>query len=222
MVLMTQTSDSDHELPPELVFLGTSGGIPVPIFFWSRSVCGAARHHPEHRRTRAVAALIGQEIILVDAGPDLEVQLDRESIKQVDRVFGTHWHYDHVWGLGALENVSFASESHLFELYVPYQVVCHFEQSCATVTNSINLHPVGSGDRIELPDATWGAEECNQTDHSIGCVVESVQTVAHLVGGVAPPVTVDTLSSVDLLNLEATPVYPTQRDPHTKQAFQGW
>jgi phosphoribosyl 1,2-cyclic phosphodiesterase len=38
--------------------------------------------------------------LLIDAGPDLEFQLDRESIKQIDRIFITHWHYDHVWGYG--------------------------------------------------------------------------------------------------------------------------
>ncbi|MFQ5772036.1 MAG: hypothetical protein ACE5HX_15985, partial [bacterium] len=63
---MSQTNELNHKLPPELVFLGTSAGFLVPVFFCSCDVCEAARHNPEHRRTRAVAALIGQEATLID------------------------------------------------------------------------------------------------------------------------------------------------------------
>ena len=201
---MTQSRESRYALPPELVFLGTSAGFLLPAFFCSCDICDEARCHLEHRRTRAVAALIGQETTLIDAGPDLESQLDREGIKQVDRVFITHWHYDHVWGLGALAGVGFASESPPCEVYLPYQVVHHFDQSFAYLKNSINLHPVHPGDRIDLPDATWEVVKCNHTDHSIGFIIESTQTLAYLVGSVPPAETVEKLKGLDLLIPEAT------------------
>ena len=201
---MAQNNSNKHKRSPELVFLGTSANFLLPAFFCSCEVCEAARHHPEHRRTRAVAALLGQETTLIDAGPDLEFQLDREAIRQVDRIFITHWHYDHVWGLGALGGVSFASKSPPCEVYLPYQVEHHFDESFAYLKNSINLHPVRPGDRIDLPDATWEVVKCNHTDHSIGFIVESTQTFAYLVGSVPPAETVEKLKDLDLLIPEAT------------------
>ena len=201
---MATNSNHRHERSPELVFLGTGAGFLVPIFFCACDVCEAARRHPEHRRTRAAVALIGQETTLIDAGPDLEFQLERESIRQVDRIFITHWHYDHVWGLGALGGVGFASKSPPCVIYVPYQVVHHFEQSFAYLRNSINLHPVHPGDRIDLPDATWEVVQCNHTDHSVGYIIESTQTFAYLVGSVPPADTVERLKGLDLLIPEAT------------------
>ena len=69
---MVQNGEHGHKLSPELVFLGTGAGFQLPVFFCSCDVCEAARRHPEYRRTRAVAALIGEETTLIDAGPDLE------------------------------------------------------------------------------------------------------------------------------------------------------
>jgi len=89
-------------MPLELVFLGTSAAIQVPSFHCTCEVCEAARKDPKHRRTRASVALLGEETVLIDASPDMEFQLEREAIRRIDRIFLTHWHFDHVWGLAAL------------------------------------------------------------------------------------------------------------------------
>jgi phosphoribosyl 1,2-cyclic phosphodiesterase len=47
-----------------------------------------------------------QETVLIDASPDLEFQLDCEAIRHIDRIFVTHWHFDHVWGLASLAEPS--------------------------------------------------------------------------------------------------------------------
>ena len=176
----------------------------MPAFFCSCDVCEVARKNPKLRRTRAVAAIIGQETTLIDAGPDLEFQLERESIRNIDRIFITHWHYDHVWGIGSLDNVSFVSKSCPCEIYLPYQVVHHFDQNFAYLKNSINLNPVRPGDRIVLPDATWEVVRCIHTEHSIGFLIESTQTFAYLVGSIPPSETVEKLKGLDVLIPEAT------------------
>ncbi|MFH1131617.1 MAG: MBL fold metallo-hydrolase, partial [Pseudomonadota bacterium] len=193
---MSQTKKLNDKRPLELVFLGTSAGFLVPIFFCSCDVCETARKKPEHRRTRAVAALIGKETTLIDAGPDLEFQLDREAIKQINRIFITHWHYDHVWGLGSIGGASFATNSPPIEIYLPYQVVHHFDQSFAYLKQWIYLHPVRAGDRIVLPDATWEVVKCNHTPHSIGFIVEATQKFAYLVGSVPPAETIEKLKDI--------------------------
>jgi len=83
----------------ELVFLGSSGCIQVPAFFCNCATCRGARSDPGLRATRAGLAILGDENVLIDASGDLASQLERERIQQVDRVFITHWHADHVTGL---------------------------------------------------------------------------------------------------------------------------
>ena len=66
-----------------LIFLGSSGGIQVPLCLCTCQTCEEARKDPELRRTRASVLLSGKENILIDAGPDIEFQLEREKIKYV-------------------------------------------------------------------------------------------------------------------------------------------
>jgi len=196
---------SKGSFAPELVFLGTSGTVQVPSFHCFCEVCEAARINPRHRRTRASIALIGQEVVLVDAGPDLEFQLEREAIRQVDRIFITHWHFDHIGGLAALGTPSKLAKWPRIEVYLPHQVVYHFDQELAYMKNRLNLHPVKPGDRFELPDATWEVVKTAHTEHGVGFIVESSQRFAYLGDGVMPPPeTVERLKGLDFVILGAT------------------
>ncbi len=189
----------------ELLFLGSSGAIQVPSFHCSCEVCQAARRNPKQRRTRASIALAGQEIVLVDASPDLEFQLERESIRQIDRIFITHWHFDHVWGLAALGEPSSIVKWPRIEVYLPHQVAYHFDQELAYMKNRVRVHPIRPGDKFELPDATWEVVKTTHTPHSVGFIVESSQRFAYLVDGVMPPSeTLERLKELDFIVLEAT------------------
>jgi len=92
--------------PLKIIFLGSSGAIQVPSFHCLCTVCEAARRDPQQRRTRASLGLLGRETTLIDASPDLEFQLERQMIRRVDRIFITHWHFDHIAGLAALAEPS--------------------------------------------------------------------------------------------------------------------
>ena len=89
----------------DIVFLGSSGAITIPAFFCDCATCEASRKDPTQQRTRASVALLGKETTLIDAGPDLEFQLEREGIRRMDNIFITHWHYDMYGDLGLLENL---------------------------------------------------------------------------------------------------------------------
>lgn len=192
--------------PVELVFLGTSAAMQVPSFHCSCKTCEAARKDSKHRRTRASIALIGQETVLVDAGPDLEFQLEREGIKRVDRIFITHWHYDHVWGLGGLREPSLlAKKWSKVDIYLPRQTMYHFDEELAWMKDRVTLHPTEPRDHFELPDADWEVVKTTHTDHSVGFIVESSQRFAYLVDGVTPPPeTMQRLGNLDFVVLEAT------------------
>ena len=190
---------------PELLFLGSSGAIQVPSFHCSCRTCQEARDNPKLRRTRASVALIGEEVVLVDAGPDLETQLERESIRRIDRVFITHWHFDHVWGLAALGEPASLSKWPLVDVYLPKQVMHHFDQELSHIQNKVNVHGTRVGDKFELPDAAWTIVKTTHTTDSVGFIIESSKRLAYLVDGVVPPPeTVDLLKDLDYLILEAT------------------
>ncbi len=86
----------------ELVFLGTGAGNGVPVFYCGCDVCREAERDPRCRRTRSALAVLGSEIALIDAPPELMGQLAREGIRRVDHLFLTHAHADHTAGLADL------------------------------------------------------------------------------------------------------------------------
>jgi phosphoribosyl 1,2-cyclic phosphate phosphodiesterase len=189
----------------ELVFLGSSGAIQVPSFHCSCRVCHAARHNLNQRRTRASIVLIGAEVVLVDASPDLEFQLEREAIRKIDRIFITHWHFDHVWGLAALGEPSSIANWPCIDVHLPHQVDYHFDQELAYMKDRVTIHSIQPGDRFELPDATWEVVKTTHTLNSIGFIIESSQRFAYLVDGVMPPAeTLERLKDLDFVILEAT------------------
>lgn len=86
-----------------LTFLGTSSGCGVPAFFCHCPACEAARHDPSLARGCTGIALRGHATVLIDTPPDLRKQLVREGIDDIDEVFLTHAHFDHMGGFGELE-----------------------------------------------------------------------------------------------------------------------
>ena len=194
-----------------LIFLGTSGGIQVPLSLCTCQTCEDARKDPNLRRTRASAMLLGQENILIDAGPDIEFQLERERIKSVDRIFLTHWHYDHCFGLGAfplLCELGIWKKSRM-DLYLPEQFIQYFENiGFSWAKNRYDLHPLKPRDIIKIPDATLEVVKTTHSIGSVGYIISTTNTTfAYLVDGVIPPkMTINRLKEIklDFIILEGT------------------
>jgi phosphoribosyl 1,2-cyclic phosphate phosphodiesterase len=203
--MMNQESISDYPSISQLVFLGTSGCIRIPAFFCECANCSAARKNPDLRRTRASAALLGNEVTLIDPGPDLEEQLAREKIVKIDRIFITHWHFDHIAGIGALGEIASICRWPPVDVYVPREVACHFDEELAYMKARLKVHSIAPGDFFELPDGTWRVVKTEHTEHSVGFVVKCARSFAYLVDGVMPPSeTLQELSDCDILIVEAT------------------
>lgn len=82
-----------------LLGTGTSGG--VPSLGCNCEVCRSK--DPRDNRLRS-AALIETEStrVLIDAGPDIRMELLRVPFRKIDGVLITHIHYDHVGGIDDL------------------------------------------------------------------------------------------------------------------------
>ncbi|MHA2377825.1 MAG: MBL fold metallo-hydrolase [Candidatus Thorarchaeota archaeon] len=190
---------------PEIVFLGTGAAITLPAFFCTCSTCEEARENPSLRRTRSSLARLGEETTVIDVGPDIEHQLEREGIRSVNNIFITHWHYDHFWGLaGFFEPVSISKWGRI-HLYGTVDVIGRFERDYEGMKEWFELHTVEPGDRFQLKDATWEVVKTTHTEHSVGYVVDAGTKFAYLVDGVVPPPeTVSRLENLDLLTVEST------------------
>jgi phosphoribosyl 1,2-cyclic phosphate phosphodiesterase len=186
----------------ELVFLGSSGCIRIPTFNCTCRVCEEARQDKKLERTRASVALLGKETTIIDASPDLPAQLERERIRKVDKVFLTHWHFDHVWGLAELVEPAFISHWAPVDIYLPELSMHFFEKAMSYMHDAVALHPVNPGDVIETADATCEVVKTNHTPDSVGYIVHSDKSMAYLLDSYIPPLeTVKRVSDVDILVL---------------------
>jgi phosphoribosyl 1,2-cyclic phosphate phosphodiesterase len=101
----------------KLILLGTGTSVGVPAIGCGCPVCTG--NHPRNQRTRssAIVGLPGGNL-LIDASPDLRLQLLREGIGIVHAVAFTHEHADHIFGLDDLR---------LFQFYLGHPVPLYCE-----------------------------------------------------------------------------------------------
>src|SRR5215216_82736 len=84
-----------------LRFLGTGTSFGVPVIGCRCATCGS--DDPRDRRMRHAALLTeGGRRLLVDTPPELRLQLVAAGVRDVDAVWYTHTHADHVHGVDDL------------------------------------------------------------------------------------------------------------------------
>jgi phosphoribosyl 1,2-cyclic phosphate phosphodiesterase len=84
-----------------LRFLGTGTSFGVPVIGCRCAVCHSS--DPRDKRTRHAALLEeGGRRLLVDTPPELRLQLVAAGVREVDAVYYTHTHADHVHGVDDL------------------------------------------------------------------------------------------------------------------------
>lgn len=89
----------------EAVILGCGTSHGVPMIGCDCAVCTSS--DPRNKRTRSAIYLNGDGYhLLVDAPPEIRLQLCRERISRIDRVLITHSHADHVMGLDDLRRIN--------------------------------------------------------------------------------------------------------------------
>ncbi|MGY5876476.1 MAG: MBL fold metallo-hydrolase [Candidatus Thorarchaeota archaeon] len=190
----------------EVVFLGTGVSSGYPLHYCKCEVCEEGRKDPSLERTRSSIALLGSETTLIDAGPDISFQLNRERISKVDRVFITHWHQDHIHGLGYLGEAVMLTGREPLDTYIPAGDIEYFRRQMHYIEQFINVHPVEPGEGVILEDASIEAVKTRHTEDSVGYIVDSTKKrFAYLLDTAYPsPETIERLKDIDLLIVEAT------------------
>jgi len=89
-----------------LTVLGSGTSMGVPTIGCGCAVCHSS--DPHDRRTRpSILVEFNGAVVLIDSTPDFRTQAIREGITQLDAVFYTHAHADHILGLDDLRPLSY-------------------------------------------------------------------------------------------------------------------
>jgi phosphoribosyl 1,2-cyclic phosphate phosphodiesterase len=89
----------------KLTFLGTGTSFGIPVIGCDCETCTS--EDPRDHRTRHAALLHdGDDAVLIDAPPELRLQLTRQRVGTVDGVWITHCHADHIHGVDDLRAIS--------------------------------------------------------------------------------------------------------------------
>ncbi|WP_422658050.1 MBL fold metallo-hydrolase [Paenibacillus sp. EC2-1] len=83
-----------------LTFLGTGDAMGVPRVYCDCDVCSEARTTGKNRRLRSSAMVKdGQDLFVIDCGPDWRHMMEEHGMRQVQHMLITHAHFDHIGGL---------------------------------------------------------------------------------------------------------------------------
>jgi len=85
----------------EMIIMGTGTSVGVPVAGCQCAVCRS--QNPRNHRTRTGVLIRGpQGEFIIDAGPELRLQLIREDARLIQAAVFTHAHADHILGLDDL------------------------------------------------------------------------------------------------------------------------
>jgi len=107
-----------------LTVLGSGTSMGVPTIGCSCAVCRSS--DARDRRLRpSVLINYDDHGVLIDSTPDFRTQALRENVRELDAVFYTHAHADHILGLDDLRPISYLHKPGKLPLYAKPEVV-HF------------------------------------------------------------------------------------------------
>ena len=140
----------------QVTFLGTSSGVPTR----ARNVSGVVLKLPQR-----------SELWLLDCGEGTQHQFLRSDLRpsQITRIFVTHMHGDHIFGLmGLLASIGLAGQPHPIDIYGPpplkdYLKACQ-RYSQTRFSFPIAVHAVEPG--ILFEDDEFQVE-CAQLEHRV-------------------------------------------------------
>jgi phosphoribosyl 1,2-cyclic phosphate phosphodiesterase len=154
----------------KLRFLGTGTSFGVPQIGCRCDVCRSPDSRDKRTRTAALVETNGGTRILIDAPPELRLQLLAADVDAVDALFITHEHADHTHGLDDIRGLRSRFSAHM-PIFGPPETLATlgrrfpyiFDQSMKPVPGTSKpegrAQPMEPGERVIVGDATVEAVE---------------------------------------------------------------
>jgi phosphoribosyl 1,2-cyclic phosphate phosphodiesterase len=156
----------------ELVFLGTGAGSGIPAFYCRCKVCTEARNDSRCKRTRSAVMLDGKEKILLDAPPELTEQLSRTGVERIDKLLFTHWHYDHIGGLGDIELYVRLQRKKPLPAFMSQETRDQIQIIDTSLRDYLELQILEVGQAIRFEEVCITALEATHTPGTLGFLIE--------------------------------------------------
>jgi phosphoribosyl 1,2-cyclic phosphate phosphodiesterase len=118
-----------------LTVLGSGTSMGVPTLGCDCAVCHSS--DPRDKRTRPSIMLeFADKVVLIDTTPDFYMQAIRERIAQVDAVFYTHTHADHILGIDDLRPLSYRHKPNRLPLFARPEAAAFLRRMFAYIFDS--------------------------------------------------------------------------------------
>lgn len=187
-------------------FMGTGAGCGVPAFFCDCAACQEARENPAARRGDCSVMVSGAERTLIDTPPDIRQYLIRENVRTFDRLLLTHWHFDHVGGLGEVEYMVQLATKRNLPTYASEYTLESIGREFAYLAYALEPHPLHAFDTLAFDGVRYTALPVTHAPGTFGYLIETERTRLFYASDTAllPDETRERVQGVDVLAMDAT------------------
>ena len=114
----------------------------------------------------------GAQRTLIDAPPELRLQLVREGVSGVEQVLLTHEHFDHVGGLPQLEFYVRYGTRRPLPVYAGAEAIAAVKQQYAFMLDTLELRPIKAFETVSLDGVNYTALPAAHSKGSFGYLIE--------------------------------------------------
>ncbi len=130
----------------KITFLGTGTSQGIPIIACSCDVCKSSDQKDKRLRS-SIMIEVDNKTIVIDCGPDFRYQMLRENVKQLDGIFITHGHRDHIAGIDDIRPFNYTLQKPI-DIFAKKNVLKNIKEEYTYIFKSekypgvpkINLH----------------------------------------------------------------------------------
>jgi phosphoribosyl 1,2-cyclic phosphate phosphodiesterase len=117
-------------------FLGTGTSQGIPVIACECVVC-TSRNFKDNRTRTSLLISIGDKNLVIDTGPDFRQQMLREKVKNLEAVFFTHEHKDHISGLDDIRAYNYIAQAPM-EIFATERVFAALQREFHYVFDGTN------------------------------------------------------------------------------------
>jgi phosphoribosyl 1,2-cyclic phosphate phosphodiesterase len=196
-----------------LRFLGTGASCGVPSFYCGCKACEEALQNPAARRGCAALLISGTQNTLIDADPDLRMQLSLARITDIDQVLFTHEHFDHIGGIAEFEFYVRLRSHKPLPVYAGSHTLAAIASQFAFMEETLEPHRIEAWQSLEFDGVRYTALPATHGTQTFGFLIEKLsgegtagsRRIAYFpdTGPLAPEV-LERLKGVEVLIMDAT------------------
>lgn len=161
-------------------FLGTGASCGVPSYYCGCKACEEALRNPAAQRGCACLLVKGSQNTLIDASPDLRMQLAHARAKEIHQVLFTHEHFDHIGGIPQLEYYVRLVSKVPLPFYAGKHTIAAINEQFAFMNDTFTTHEIESYQSLEFDGVRYTALPAAHGTQTFGFIIEKVKNADNL------------------------------------------